>query len=64
MPTREPRLLGVAGSSGSGLIATLSAARWLLILIAIAGIYFFHSFVVPVLAALVQTDGDPEIEPF
>ena len=62
MPTREPRLLGVAGSSRSGLIATLSAARQ--ILIAIAGIYFFHSFVVPVLAALVQTDVDPEIEPF
>ncbi|MCX5571061.1 AI-2E family transporter [Kaistia nematophila] len=52
-PTREPRLLGTAGSSRSGLIAPLSAARWLLILIAIAGIYFFHSFVVPVLAALV-----------
>jgi predicted PurR-regulated permease PerM len=53
VPTREPRLLGLAGSSRSGLIAPLSAARWLLILIAIAGIYFFHSFVVPVLAALV-----------
>ncbi|WP_407660707.1 AI-2E family transporter [Kaistia defluvii] len=35
------------------MIAPLSAARWLLILIGIAGIYFFHSFVVPVLAALV-----------
>jgi predicted PurR-regulated permease PerM len=50
---REPRLLGVAGSSRSGLIPPLSAARWLLILIAAAGIYFFHSFLVPVLAALV-----------
>jgi predicted PurR-regulated permease PerM len=53
LPTREPRLLGAAGSSRSGLIAPLSAARWLVILIGIAGIYFFHSFVVPVLAALV-----------
>lgn len=53
VPAREPRLLGIAGSSRSGLIAPLSAARWLLILIAVAGVYFFHSFLVPVLAALV-----------
>ncbi|GHC78416.1 AI-2E family transporter [Limoniibacter endophyticus] len=35
------------------LIQPISAARWLLVLILIAGIYFFHGFVVPVLAALV-----------
>ncbi|MCK9504587.1 MAG: AI-2E family transporter [Porticoccaceae bacterium] len=29
------------------------AARWLLFLIVAAGIYFFHSFIVPVLAALI-----------
>lgn len=31
----------------------LSAARWLLVLVVAAGIYFFHGFLVPVLAALV-----------
>lgn len=51
--TREPRLLGVTRPSRTALIAPLSAARWLLILIALAGVYFFHSFLVPVLAALV-----------
>lgn len=35
------------------LIPSISAARWLLILIAAAGIYFFYGFLVPVLAALV-----------
>ena len=49
----EPRLLGVARTSGAALISPVSAARWLLVLIVLAGIYFFHGFVVPVLAALV-----------
>ena len=35
------------------MIAPLSAARWLLLLVLAAGVYFFHGFVVPVLAALV-----------
>ncbi|MBT9370120.1 AI-2E family transporter [Rhizobium sp. CSW-27] len=35
------------------LIPPISAARWLLVLIVFAGIYFFHGFVAPVLAALV-----------
>ncbi|WP_137134699.1 AI-2E family transporter [Rhizobium sp. FKY42] len=35
------------------LIPPISAARWLLIFIVFAGIYFFHGFVIPVLAALV-----------
>lgn len=30
-----------------------SAARWLLLLVIVAGIYFFHGFIVPVLAALI-----------
>ncbi|MGX5718709.1 AI-2E family transporter [Shinella sp.] len=34
-------------------MSPISAARWLLVLIVFAGIYFFHGFVVPVLAALV-----------
>ncbi len=35
------------------LIPLISAARWLLLLIIAAGIYFFYGFLVPVLAALV-----------
>jgi predicted PurR-regulated permease PerM len=49
----EPRLLGAARPSGVALISSISAARWLLLLVIVAGIYFFHGFVVPVLAALV-----------
>ncbi len=49
----EPRLLGAARASGVALISSISAARWLLLLVIVAGIYFFYGFVVPVLAALV-----------
>lgn len=34
-------------------ISPISMARWLLVLVVAAGIYFFHGFIVPVLAALV-----------
>ncbi len=37
----------------SAVIPPLSAARWLLVLIVAAGVYFFHGFLFPVLAALV-----------
>jgi len=40
-------------TSRSAVIPTLSAARWLLLLVIAAGVYFFHGFLVPVLAALV-----------
>ncbi len=50
---REPRWLGPVAPSRVALIPPISAARWLLVLIAAAGIYFFHGFLVPVLAALV-----------
>ncbi|MGD9914039.1 MAG: AI-2E family transporter [Rhizobiaceae bacterium] len=50
--TDEPRLFGPA-SSRIALVAPLTMARWLLVLIAAAGIYFFHGFLVPVLAALI-----------
>ena len=43
---REPRLLGLAAPMRSALIPPLSAARWLLVLIVAAGIYFFHGFLV------------------
>lgn len=53
-PSRnEPRWLSTAERSRSPLIPTISAARWLLVLIVLAGIYFFNGFLVPVLAALI-----------
>ncbi|MEN3149261.1 AI-2E family transporter [Neorhizobium sp. IRAMC:178] len=50
---KEPRWLGPVAPSRVALIPPISAARWLLVLVAAAGIYFFHGFLVPVLAALV-----------
>ncbi len=49
----EQLWLGSSHPSRTALIPPLSAARWLLVLIAAAGIYFFQDFLVPVLAALV-----------
>ncbi|MBP1846838.1 putative PurR-regulated permease PerM [Rhizobium petrolearium] len=49
---KEPRWLGPVVPRVA-LIPPISAARWLLVLVAAAGIYFFHGFLVPVLAALV-----------
>ncbi len=50
---REPRWLGPVAPATIALIPPISAARWLLILVVFAGIYFFYGFIVPVLAALV-----------
>jgi predicted PurR-regulated permease PerM len=51
---QETRWLGSTASlSRIGLIPPLSAARWLLVAVLAAGIYFFHGFLVPVLAAMV-----------
>lgn len=50
---KEHRWLGPSAHARMPLIPSISAARWLLILIAIAGIYFFYGFLVPVLAAAV-----------
>ncbi|TWF46355.1 AI-2E family transporter [Neorhizobium alkalisoli] len=50
---KEPRWLGPVAPSRIALIPPISAARWLLVLVAAAAIYFFHGFLVPVLAALV-----------
>ncbi|MDF1599371.1 AI-2E family transporter [Mesorhizobium sp. YIM 152430] len=52
-PSNEPRWLGPTSSGRVALVPPLSAARWLLVLVVAAGIYFFHGFLVPVLAALV-----------
>ncbi|QCI97804.1 AI-2E family transporter [Agrobacterium larrymoorei] len=49
----EPRWLGPASPARMALVPSISAARWLLVLIVAAGIYFFYGFLVPVLAALV-----------
>jgi predicted PurR-regulated permease PerM len=50
---RERPLFGASTAPRGAVIAPLSAARWLLLLVMAAGVYFFHGFVVPVLAALV-----------
>ena len=50
---RERPLFGTSAPSRAAVIAPLSAARWLLLLVLAAGVYFFHGFLVPVLAALV-----------
>jgi predicted PurR-regulated permease PerM len=50
---RVPRLFGASAPQRAAVIAPLSAARWLLVLIVAAGVYFFHGFLFPVLAALV-----------
>jgi predicted PurR-regulated permease PerM len=49
----EPRLLGPASPSRVALVPPVTVARWLLVLIIAAGVYFFHGFLVPVLAAIV-----------
>ncbi len=51
--SKGPRWLGQATANRIALITPISVARWLLVLIGIAAIYFFHGFLVPVLAALV-----------
>jgi predicted PurR-regulated permease PerM len=52
-PPAEPRLFGQPAHSRSALVLPISAARWLLLLVLLAGVYFFHGFLVPVLAAVV-----------
>ncbi len=46
-------MMGRTASARAALVPTLSAARWLLLVVFAAGIYFFHGFLVPVLGALV-----------
>ncbi|MER9337594.1 AI-2E family transporter [Mesorhizobium sp. M0293] len=52
-PERQQRLFGLSTPLRAAVIPPLSAARWLLVLIVAAGVYFFHGFLFPVLAALV-----------
>jgi predicted PurR-regulated permease PerM len=53
MTTQERRWLGSATPADGALIPTTTVARIVLVLVIGAGIYFFHDFLVPVLAALV-----------
>jgi predicted PurR-regulated permease PerM len=50
---RRPRLLGLTTPARIALIPPISAARWIILLIVLVSIYFFHGFLVPVLAALI-----------
>ena len=45
---RRPRLLGLAAPARTALIPPISAARWIILLIVLVSIYFFHGFLVPV----------------
>lgn len=53
VPKDPPRWLGAVSSVRVPIVPLIAVARWLLVLIVIAGIYFFSGFVIPVLAALV-----------
>ncbi|MBZ4690653.1 AI-2E family transporter [Cereibacter changlensis] len=52
-PAADPGRAAIARNSRRPLITDISAARWLLLLVLAASVYFFHGFIVPVLAALV-----------
>lgn len=53
MTKNQPRWLGAVPSGRVPIVPLIAAARWLLLLVVIAGVYFFSGFLVPVLAALV-----------
>ena len=50
---RTQSWIGTAAAARAPLIPSVTAARWLLLGVALAAIYFFHGFLVPVLAALI-----------
>ncbi len=52
-PVEPQRWLGAAKTSTAAIVAPLSIARWLLVLVIGLGIYFFYGFIVPILGALV-----------
>jgi predicted PurR-regulated permease PerM len=52
-PDREPRFLGLKAPPRAALIPPLTLARWVLLLVLAACVYFFHGFLGPVLAALI-----------
>lgn len=52
-PPIERSLIATGQRSRSVLVAPNSIARWLLVFVLLAGVYFFQGFLVPVLAALI-----------
>jgi predicted PurR-regulated permease PerM len=52
-PRAESRLFDSGDYVRPTLVGPTSIARWLLVFVLLAGVYFFHGFIVPVLAALV-----------
>ncbi|MBL0372632.1 AI-2E family transporter [Rhizobium sp. KVB221] len=52
-PVVERNLFGSTRHDRLALVGPISVARWLLVFVLLAGVYFFHGFIVPVLAALV-----------
>ncbi|WP_180899322.1 AI-2E family transporter [Martelella soudanensis] len=50
---RTQSWIGTTMSTRAPLIPSVTAARWLLLGVALAAVYFFHGFLVPVLAALI-----------
>jgi len=52
-PRADTHLFGGTSYARSTLVGPTSIARWLLVFVLLAGVYFFHGFLVPVLAALV-----------
>lgn len=52
-PAEVQRWLGSPKPPGTAIVAPVSIARWLLVLVIGLGIYFFYGFIVPVLGALV-----------
>ncbi len=46
-------LSGAPEDERASLVGPMVAARWLLVFVLLAGVYFFHGFLVPGLAALV-----------
>jgi len=51
---QHPRFLGLSAPARTALISPLWAARWIILLIVLVSAYFFHGFLVPVLAALIM----------
>ena len=52
-PAMERSLIASSPRTRSVLVAPMSIARWLLVFMLLAGVYFFHGFLVPALAATI-----------
>jgi predicted PurR-regulated permease PerM len=52
-PAMERSLIAGSPRTRSVLVAPMSIARWLLVFMLLAGVYFFHGFLVPALAAMI-----------